>query len=64
VRMATIDVDELAELVDVLDRMLERRLPAGKQRDGKEDPRETGEMHATWWELRRSAGRRCRWDRP
>jgi hypothetical protein len=29
-------VDEPAELVDVLDRMLERRLPAGKQRDNEE----------------------------
>jgi hypothetical protein len=30
-RMAVVEMDELAELVDVLDRVLQRRLPAGKQ---------------------------------
>ena len=38
VRMAAVEMDELAELVDVLDGVLQRRLPAGKQRDGEEDP--------------------------
>jgi hypothetical protein len=33
------EMDELAELVDVLDRVLQRRLPAGKQRNGEKDPR-------------------------
>ena len=37
VKMA--DVDKLAELVQVLDRVLQRRLPAGKQRNGEKDPR-------------------------
>jgi hypothetical protein len=32
------EMDELAELVDVLDRVLQRRLPAGKQRSGEKDP--------------------------
>jgi hypothetical protein len=34
-RMSAVKVDELAELVDVLDRVLERRLPAGKQRENE-----------------------------
>ena len=34
-RMTAVKVDELAELVDVLDRVLERRLPAGKQRENE-----------------------------
>jgi hypothetical protein len=37
--MSAVEVDEPAELVDVLDRVLQRRLPPGKQRDGEEDPR-------------------------
>jgi hypothetical protein len=35
VRVAAVEMDELAVLVDVLDRVLERRLPAGKQRDNE-----------------------------
>jgi hypothetical protein len=34
VRLPAVKVDELAELVDVLDRVLERRLP-GRQQDGR-----------------------------
>jgi hypothetical protein len=30
--MAAVDVNELAELVDVLDRVLQCRLPGGKER--------------------------------
>jgi hypothetical protein len=36
--MAAVEVDELAELIDVLDRVLQRRLPAGKQRNREKDP--------------------------
>jgi hypothetical protein len=32
------EMDELAELVDVLDRVLQRRLPAGKQRNREKRP--------------------------
>ena len=32
-RVAGVEMDELAELVHVLDRVLQRRLPAGKQRE-------------------------------
>jgi hypothetical protein len=35
VRVAAMAVDEPAELVDVLDGVLQRRLPAGKQRDNE-----------------------------
>jgi hypothetical protein len=31
-RVAAVEMHEFAELVDVLDRMLQRRLPAGEQR--------------------------------
>jgi hypothetical protein len=31
--VTAVEMHELAELVDMLDRVLERRLPAGKQRD-------------------------------
>ena len=55
-------MDEPAEMVDVLDRVLQRRLPAGKQRDNEKDPCETGE-HFTWQGLRRSGGRTRPWDR-
>ena len=36
-RMPAADMDELAELVDVLDRVLQRRLPGGKQNGGQRD---------------------------
>jgi hypothetical protein len=35
-------VDEPAQLVDVLDGVLQRRLPGGQQRDGEDDPGEAG----------------------
>jgi hypothetical protein len=38
VRIAAMEMDELAELVNVLDRVLQRRLPAGKQRNCEKDP--------------------------
>ena len=41
-RVATVEMDEFAELVDVLDRVLQRRLPGGKQRDDEKNPCETG----------------------
>ena len=54
--MAAVEVDEPAELVHMIDRVLQRRLPAGKQCEQEEelwkDPRETGE-HFTWQEPRR-----------
>jgi len=54
--MAAVQMNELAELIHVLDRVLQRRLPAGKQCEQEEelwkDPRETGE-HFTWQEPRR-----------
>ena len=34
-RMAVLEMDKLAELVDVLDRVLQRRLPAGQQRENE-----------------------------
>jgi hypothetical protein len=37
--MAAGEVDEITELVDVLDRVLERRLPAGKEGGEEKDPR-------------------------
>ena len=39
-RMAAVEVDELSELVDVRHRMLERRLPAGNQRERQQQPKE------------------------
>jgi hypothetical protein len=36
--MAAVKMDELAGLVDVLDGVLQRRLPAGKERNGEKDP--------------------------
>ena len=33
--MTAVTMNQLAELVDMLDRMLQRRLPAGKQRDNE-----------------------------
>ena len=38
VGMAAVEMNELAQLVDVLDRVLQRRLPAGKQRNREKDP--------------------------
>jgi hypothetical protein len=35
VGIAVVEVNELPELVDVLDRVLQRRLPCGKQRQQK-----------------------------
>jgi hypothetical protein len=61
--MAAVEVDEPAELVHMIDRVLQRRLPAGKQRESKKDPCETGE-HFTWREPRRSGGRTRPSDRP
>jgi hypothetical protein len=62
--MTVLPVDELAELVDVLDRVLQRRLPGGKECYGKEDPCETGEQHATCWAPRRSGDKTRRSDHP
>jgi hypothetical protein len=44
-RVAAVEMDEFAELIDVLDRVLQSRLPAGKQRNGEKDPCETGEHY-------------------
>jgi len=63
-RMAAMEVYELAELVDVLDRVLQRRLPAGKQHDNEKNPCETTGGHFTLLEPRRSGGRTRPWDRP
>jgi hypothetical protein len=44
-RVASVQMDELAELVDVFDRVLQSRLPAGQQRDDEKNPCETGEHY-------------------
>jgi hypothetical protein len=38
-RMPVGEVDESAVPVDVVDRMQQRALPGGKERNGEEDPR-------------------------
>lgn len=41
-RFAAGDVDQGAQLIDMLDRVLQRRLPAGEQRDDEKKPRRAG----------------------
>ena len=47
-RMAVLDVDETAEPIDVLDRVLQRCLPADKQRRGQREMRQA-EKHVQCW---------------
>ena len=42
VRMAISEVNQAAVLVKVLERVQQRVLPSGKERDNQEDPCETG----------------------
>jgi len=50
--MAVADVDQAALRIDVLNRVLQSRLPAGKQRRGEQQPREQGPQ-VSWREQRR-----------
>ena len=45
--MIAAEMDQAAVLVQMLERVDERRLPAGKQRDGEDDPCETGSQFSS-----------------
>ena len=50
--MAVGDMDEAALRIGVLQRMQQRELPSGEQRDDQNNPRETGEQASSPERLR------------